>query len=162
MMVVAGLAFLALNEFLGNAGGDISVDGMKCGAQMSGYHVHAHLAMFDAGQEIYLYPGIGWSDAGHCWYWLHTHDGSGAIHVEGPNSTFNPTLSKFFDVWHEPLSRTRLVVYKVKPGQSMRVYVNQKPYTGNPRNILLQRHTTVTIDIGPPFPPPLKYNFGKL
>ena len=162
MVVIAGLGFLALNEFVGNAGADVPIDGMKCGAMMNGYHVHAHLTLLDAGHQVFLYGGIGWSQKGSCWYWLHTHDGSGVIHVEGPDSSFNPTLGKFFDVWHEPLSRRQFLAYKVGPSQSMRVYANQKPYVRNPRAIPLRRHTTITVEIGPPFSAPVKYYFGSL
>lgn len=162
IVLVVGLGFLAVQVLVGFVGGDRPVDSMKCGVQMNGYHVHAHLTLFDAGQPVYLYAGIGWSQTGHCWYWLHTHDGSGVIHVEGPDSSFLPTLGKFFDVWHQPLSRRQFLAYKIGRGQSMRVYVNQKPYVGNPRNIALHRHAIITLEIGPPFPSPGKYNFGTL
>jgi len=162
VMFVGVITFYAFNELVGNAGGDVEIDGMKCGVMMGGYHVHAHLDLFDAGHRILLYGGIGWSQQGHCWYWLHTHDGSGIIHVEGPDNSFSPTLGKFFDVWHQPLSRREFLDYRLEPGQSMRVYVNQKSYAGNPRDIPLQRHITISLEIGPPFLPPQKYNFGKL
>lgn len=44
----------------------------------------------------------------------------------------------------------------------MKVYVDQKPYTGNPRDIVLVKHKTITIEIGPPFVAPKPYNFGNL
>ena len=156
------IAFLVFNEFIGNAGGDTIVDGMKCGAQMNGVHVHAHLTLFDRDHQLFLYAGIGRSQQGQCWYWVHTHDASGVIHIEGPDTSFKPTLGNFFDVWHQPLSRSQFLDYTLGPGQAMRVYVNQQPYSGNPRNIRLQKHETITIEIGPPFEAPRTYNFGTL
>ncbi len=44
----------------------------------------------------------------------------------------------------------------------MRIYVNFKPYTGGPRTIPLRRHTTITLEIGPPFLRPRAYKFGTL
>lgn len=159
LVFLVAIGVLVLNEFVGNAGGDVHIDGMECGAEMGGYHVHAHLDLFDAGRRVFLYPGIGWSQKGSCWYWLHTHDGSGVIHVEGPDASFGPTLGKFFDVWHQPLSRRQFLDYRVERGQGMRVFVNLRPYFGKPRAIPLRRHTTITIEIGPPFNVPAPYRF---
>ena len=47
-------------------------------------------------------------------------------------------------------------------GEEMKVYVNQRPYQGSPRAITLLAHTTITIEIGPPFEAPQTYNFGNL
>jgi len=164
LVVAVALGSFVFNALEGGAGFDAPIDGMQCGVMMNGYHVHAHLSLFDSGRRVFLYGGIGWSQRSKRWYWLHTHDGSGVIHVEGPDSSFQPTLGKFFDVWHQPLSRSRtqFLDYKVGPGQTMRVYVNQKPYLGNSRDIQLRGHTTIALEIGPPFSAPLGYNFGSL
>lgn len=161
MIVALALAFFVFQAREGTQGFDTPVDGMQCGVMMNGYHVHAHLSLYDAGHQVFLYGGIGWSQQGRCWYWLHTHDGSGIIHVEGPDSSFHPTLGKFFDVWHQPLSRTQFLDYKVEKGQAMRVYVNLRPYSRSPRMIPLRRHTTITIEIGPPFKAPARYRFPQ-
>jgi hypothetical protein len=161
MVVMIALGFAALHEFVGYSR-DAPIDGMECGAMMNGYHVHAHLSLYDAGNQVFLYGGIGWSQQGKCWYWLHTHDGSGVIHVEGPDGSFNPTLGKFFDIWRQPLSRRQFLAYKVGAGQTMRIYVNLKPVGGSPRAIPLRRHATITLEIGPPFLRPQTYKFGTL
>jgi len=93
--LVVILGFVAVQALVGFVGGDRPIDGMKCGIGMNGHHVHAHLSLFDVGHQVFLYDGIAWSQQGHCWYWLHTHDGSGVIHVEGPDSAFHPTLASF-------------------------------------------------------------------
>ncbi len=125
------------------------------------YHVHMHLAMYDAGKPVTLPALIGFNDNHDCLYWLHTHDTTGIIHLEAPHHLV-PTLGNFFDVWGQPLSATRMATYSVKPGQRMEVFLNMKPYHGNPRDIKLLAHATITIEIGPPFVKPQPYNFGSL
>ncbi len=125
------------------------------------YHVHMHLAMYDAGKPVTLPAQVGFNYNHSCLYWLHTHDTSGIIHLEAPR-TMTPTLGNFFDVWGQPLSKTQMASYSVKSGQTMKVYVDMKPYSGNPRDIKLAKHATITIEIGPPFVKPRPYNFGTL
>jgi hypothetical protein len=136
-----------------------TIDGVPCDAGMDqSYHVHAHVTILDAGKQLLIPANTNINlDAG-CVYWLHTHDTSGIIHIEAPHK-ITPTLGTFFDIWGQPLSRHRVATALVQPGQSMRVYVDLKPYAGNPHNILLRAHTTVTIEIGPPFQPPKPYKF---
>lgn len=165
-LVLAVVAFFASQTLgLGSSGhkqvADKPIDGIPCGQEVVTYHQHAHLTILDKGKPLVIPQGVGFGST-NCLYWLHTHDGTGTIHIEGPNRAFHPTLAKFFAIWGEPLSRTRASFATVRPGEKMKVYVNQKPYSGNPRNITLLRHTTITIEVGPPFKAPQKYNFGTL
>jgi hypothetical protein len=134
------------------------IDHIRCESEMLGYHVHAHLTILNLGRNISVPQYIGFSD-NTCLYWLHTHDDSGIIHVEAP-SHFFPTLGNFFDVWGQPLSSERVVNAVVGPGHSMRVYVNGRPFSANPRTISLRDHTTIAIEIGPPFSAPQPYDFS--
>jgi len=43
-----------------------------------------------------------------CLYWLHTHVADGIIHIETPGER-SFTLGEFFDIWNQPLVRTKLV-----------------------------------------------------
>jgi hypothetical protein len=125
------------------------------------YHEHAHLAIVDAGKNIPVQPNIGFDIQHDCLTWAHTHNPSlGIIHMESPYKIV-PTLGDFFKVWGQPLSRTQAASATVKPGQKMRVYVGTKLYTGDPTRIKLQRHTDVTIEVGPPFEKPVLFNFAK-
>ncbi len=125
------------------------------------YHVHMHLSIFDQGKPVTVPAQIGFNIDHDCLYWLHTHDTSGIIHLESPHA-LRPTLGNFFDVWGQPLSRSRVASAAVKSGQTMRVFVDQKPDSGNPRNIALTRHATITIEVGPPFVAPKPFPFGQL
>lgn len=80
------------------------------------FHVHAHLQIYVDGQQRGVPEGIGvvpplrveqtaqgpFVVGGAGFYWLHTHDGSGVIHVESPvQRPF--VLGELFDLWGQPL-----------------------------------------------------------
>ena len=65
------------------------VDGIKCEThEQVAYHVHAHLPILLNGQEQLVSQQIGIPPGGplgpKCYYWLHTHDTTGIIHIESP------------------------------------------------------------------------------
>jgi hypothetical protein len=141
-----------------------TIDGIDCNYNevLGAYHEHAHLNIIIRGKSLALPIDIGNKEnTDHeCLYWMHTHNPSlNVIHLEAPH-VINPTLGTFFDVWGQPLSAQRIWKYAVKSGESMKIYVNRKSYTGNLRNIPLRRHTDVTIEVGPPFvPEPKPFDF---
>lgn len=163
-VVLAIVAFFASQTLgLGSSShkqvADKPIDGIPCGQETVTYHVHAHLTILDQGKPVVVPAQTGFGSTG-CLYWLHTHDTSGVIHIEGPSSSFHPTLGKFFDIAQK--TNGQPILPAIKSGQELKVYVNQKPYSGDPRNITLLAHTTITIEFGPPFKPPQKYAFGTL
>jgi len=133
------------------------IDGIPCNAENVTYHEHAHLTILDRGTQVVVPANTGIVD-NTCLYWLHTHDNSGEIHMEMPRQR-PVNLGNFFDVWGRPLSRTHAAQARVKPGESMRVYVNLARYYGDPRAITLHRHTLITIEVGPPFEKPNTFDF---
>jgi len=163
------LAFVALlaTQLLGKNGSGASnalakpIDGIQCGATEGiAYHEHAHLTLIDVGKPVRV-PALLGTNA-KCLYWVHTHDASGLIHMEAPQNV-RPTLSTVVDIWGEPdqtVSRTQFFDTRATPKQTMRVYVNQRLYTGDPRKIVLLKHTTIAMELGPPFVAPRKFNFG--
>jgi hypothetical protein len=128
------------------------------------FHIHAHLAVFVDGQPKAVPYGVGivppyqlqqtqvgpFVAGGTQYYWLHTHDESGILHVESPvQRTF--TLGNFFDIWGQPLGPTQ-----VGPAKgTVTAYVNNQPYTGNPRDIPLDAHNVIQLSVGTvvPFQP---------
>lgn len=165
--VVVILAFAAFvgSQALGFGGrisqtqaADKPIDGISCGQETVSYHVHAHLTILVKGKPVGMPRGIG-AGSTNCLYWLHTHDDTGVIHIEAPSGHFHPTLGKVFDIAQSTNGES--ILPRVNPGNHMKVYVNRKPYYGHLRDIALLAHTTITIEIDPPFKPPQKYNFGK-
>lgn len=131
-----------------------SIDGIPCDFnEGSAYHVHAHLAIVVRGQSHTPPASVGIHPEHLCLYWLHTHDASGIIHIEAPHH-ISPTLGQFFAIWGQPLSRRQIARYSVGQGETVRVYVNHQRYRGTPDGISLGFHTTVTLEIGPPFVAP--------
>ncbi|MEY9946887.1 hypothetical protein [Kitasatospora sp. GAS1066B] len=94
--------------------------------------------------------------ASNCYYWLHTHASDGIIHIESPTQT-RYTLGQFFDIWQQPLSATQ-VGPAVGP---VTAYVNGEPATGNPRDIVLQPHEDIQLDVGTPATAPQPVDWSR-
>ncbi len=143
------------------------VDGVEgAGSEMVGVHYHAHLSLFYQGEQMAVPYGIGivqpfqvangFVVRGQGFYWLHTHDATGIIHIESPvNRPF--TLGNFFDIWGEPLKEGNVAGME----GTVRAYVGDQPYTGDPRMIRLQPHEQITIEVGEPSVTPPLYVFPK-
>jgi hypothetical protein len=113
-------------------------------------HYHAHVDILYKGQPVPVAAQIG--IPGTCFYWMHTHDTTGVIHIEAPKAQASRqfTLGEFFKVWGQPLSSTQVATLKLAPGDQMKIWVNNQPYTGDPSKIVLRSHEQIVIDIGPP------------
>ena len=83
--------------------------------------------------------------SGTCFYWLHTHAADGIIHIESPvHRTY--TLGDFFDEWGQPLGPSRV---GPAAGHVTALYDGQV-YQGNPRDIPLNAHAQIQLEIGTP------------
>ena len=148
-----------------------SIDGVKCQqVEKVAFHIHAHVAIFVNGQQRQVPYGIGigaplkganapagpFVTEGSCFMWMHTHTADGIIHMEAPKQiTF--TLGQFFDIWGTKLSTTQ-----VGPAKgTVSVLVDGKPYTGDPRQIVLKAHEQIQLMVGKKLPMQT-ISFGKL
>jgi hypothetical protein len=151
------------------------IDGISCQSEMSNYHIHAHLTLYENGRVVPVpaYVGIPYNSAINvggqhtCLYWLHTHDASGVIHVESPTTPKRPyTLGQFFDIWRYTSlwdaqgglagvvdSSFVNALKAAKPGD-IHVFVAGKPVSADYRSITLTKHKLITIEIGRPLKPP--------
>ena len=134
------------------------IDGIPAGPMVAGgYHVHAHLTLYIDGGERWVPAGVGVTrpvvldptrpnpsiTAAGSFYWLHTHDESGIIHLEAP-TPHDFTLGQFFDLWGQPLTR-----HEVGPARGdVTVWVDGKRFDGDPRNVPLKDHTMVQLNAG--------------
>ncbi len=127
------------------------ISGIECWAsEQVAYHVHTKLEIYVRGEKRTVPANVG-IIPNRCMYWLHTHDSTGWIHVEAPRE-IRATLGQFFDVWGQPLSRERVLDVDLRSsGLEMQVYVDGKPYEGDPREIELVDMREIVIDVGPPF-----------
>jgi hypothetical protein len=144
------------------------VDGIRCQTrEQSVFHIHSHLTIFINGAQKQVPAGIGIPGSqpqqtsqgpvaagGSCLYWLHTHAPDGIIHVESPiHRTY--TLGNFFDEWGQPLGTSQLGPVK---GHVVVIY-NGKVYKGNPRNVPLNAHAQIQLEVGKPLIAPQTITF---
>ncbi len=119
-------------------------------------HYHTHLTILYHNQPVSVPASIGITST--CLYWLHSHDTSGIIHIEAPKSSGSRvfTLGDFFRIWNQPLSSGQVATFKVGGSDQLKMWVDGKPYTGDPSQIGLSSHEVIVLEIGQPFtdPPP--------
>ncbi len=154
--LAATVAFAAPHDQQGpTAPNGQTVGGIACDLQEGQrIHIHQHLVIFDRGKEVPIPFDVG--RPARCIYWLHTHTPDGIIHIEAPlDRSF--TLGDFFTVWGQPLSRTAASSARAAKGAALKVWVDGKPFTGDPRTIPLRAHTDIVIEAGPPFPTPPRF-----
>ncbi|MEO7191424.1 MAG: hypothetical protein ABI051_10245 [Vicinamibacterales bacterium] len=123
--------------------------------EMLNVHIHAHLSLFFKGEQIAIPYGVGivkplrvengFVGGGNGIYWLHTHDATGIIHVESPD-TRKYTLGQFFDIWGQSLRTSEVAGLR----GAVRAFVDGKSFSGNPRSIVLAPHAQITLEVGSP------------
>lgn len=122
------------------------VDGVGC-AQSETYHQHAMLSVYRNGVRLALPDEIGLVTG--CSYEMHTHDGTGVIHIEADKPvTF--TLRQFLSLWGQSITASAVLGL---PGPA-KYYVieNEKitPVTTDPLAITLAGHKEIVIIVGTP------------
>lgn len=141
-----------------------TVNGMPCEtmAQLA-YHIHVHLSLIVNGEQLAIPLAVGavnpqvqanFVTAASCFYWLHTHDASGIVHVE-PSVNQPLTLGQFFDTWGQPLTATNTAGFS----GPLTVFVDGKRYTADPRAIAFTERMQITLEVGTPLVPPPVYAF---
>jgi hypothetical protein len=145
-----------------------TVDGIGCQAgEQTLFHVHAHLTIFVNGSARQVPAAVGIPGAqaqqtaegpfigsGTCFYWLHTHAADGIIHIESPvHRTY--TLGNFFDEWGVPLGPDQV---GPATGHVTAIY-NGQVYQGNPRDIPLNAHAQIQLEVGTPLVAPEQITF---
>jgi hypothetical protein len=145
----------------GEASGQV-VDGISAGeTEQLAFHIHAHLAVYVNGEQHSIPLGIGvlpplrlvqtgdgpFVVGGAAFYWLHTHDASGVIHIESPVPR-RYTLGEFFDLWGQPLGR-----FHVGPARGpVTALVDGAVSGGDPRDIPLEAHSVIQLNVGATVP----------
>jgi len=119
--------------------GSISCDS----GEHTDFHVHAHLTLYINGQKSVAPAGVGIAPDGSCFYWLHTHNTDGVMHIEAPSgSAF--TLKNFLDIWSGHFS-TLGYPPQLDQTAGWQAYVDGKPFTGDFHTIALHAHTLITL-----------------
>jgi len=133
------------------------VESIYCRAQMDNtYHHHAQLTIFVNGAQLAIPKGTGMfkpsSGSGgfiyhaKCFYWLHTHDQTGIIHIEPPDGRAF-TLGQWFKIWGEPVGTNQIAQFT----GPVSVYINGALQPGmDPRSVTLTPYEEITLVIGTP------------
>ena len=143
------------------------VDGIPCAASppQNQLHIHPHLSFYVNGTQLAIPLGVGiinahvtsgFADSADCFYYVHTHDATGIIHIETPFSFPAITLGNLFHIWGQPLSSSNIAGYT---GAQL-IYIDTAPYNGDPALIPLdvnKKH--ITLEVGPPFVYPTFYSY---
>ncbi|MEP7064517.1 MAG: hypothetical protein ABI889_00660 [Gemmatimonadota bacterium] len=129
-----------------------TVDGVACDTTTPVQHLHVHLSLIADGTQRAVPLGVGVDNpfviqnfvvAAGCYYWLHTHDATGIVHIEAPVTTpFN--LEQFFDIWGQPLSRTNVAGFS----GNVTAYVDSTLYDGDLSAIDFTAHKQITLIVG--------------
>lgn len=132
------------------------VGGLSC-IETIAYHVHAHVSLFVEGVQIAIPAAIGivdpvvrdgYAGGGSCFYWLHTHDATGIVHVEPPTQEAL-TLGQLFAVWGQPLESDNVAGFR----GPVTVYVDGVRFRGDPRTVPFASHREITLQVGTPLAP---------
>jgi hypothetical protein len=126
-------------------------------------HIHAHLDVRVDGQPVEVPAFLGIDQTRGSISPVHTHDATGVIHIESP-VTRQFSLGEFFSEWAVSLSADNLGALRATGGNTVRVYVNGTPRTGNPAAVMINAHDEITLIYGQPQPHesvPASYKFPQ-
>ena len=121
-------------------------------------HIHSDLQIFVHGNQETVPADIGITNT--TIQSLHTHDASGAIHMESSKArTF--TLGELFDVWGVRFTQSCLGAYCNGGGNTLQVFVNGQEETGDPTQIAMNDQDVIVVAYGTPqeLPNPIPSTF---
>ena len=137
--------------------------GLDCRQALnSKWHHHVHLSLFVNGVQYAIPRGTGMKNPGQapfvyhadCVYFLHTHDGTGIIHIEPPGPDVY-SLHQYFALWGRKLSTTDVAGYK----GAVTVFVNGIQENIDPNTIKFKPYDQITLEVGTPVVTPPVYIF---
>jgi hypothetical protein len=143
-----------------------AVDRLRCERGRHGSRFGAHLEVFARGLDVVIPAGIGiapprsrdgaYVTGGRCEYPVRTYEPTGLIEIdEGTRAT----LGQFFDLWGQPLGRTRLLGFRAARRGTVSAFVNGRRWTADPRAITLDRHAAIVVEVSGFYPPTRRYLF---
>ena len=121
-----------------------AIDLPALSAEGAALHIHQHIDLFVKGVVVEIPPGVGIDRQSPFIAELHTHDGSGIVHVEAPR--IRPfTLGQFFDVWGLQFTATCIGGYCAGSRNRLWVWARGKKWAKDPRRIVLRQHDEIVI-----------------
>lgn len=133
------------------------VDGIPCRPRefLKDYHIHIYVGVIVNGRHYAMPAAIGMKDPGPevdgyikktgCFYYIHTHDSSGIVHVEDPRqlppSSVVYTLGNFLKIWGIRYTATSFGAFK----GPVHIYVGHVPALGD---LNVRRYVEYKQDVG--------------
>lgn len=112
-------------------------------------HFHTHLDIFVNGKRTQVPANLGINTQSGQLAELHTHDPTGVLHIEAPDTTHRYVLGQLFTEWGIRLDGAHVGGLTATPGKTLRAYVNGKQISGDPASIELTAHREITLTYGP-------------
>jgi hypothetical protein len=136
------------------------VGNIQCdAAEQLAFHIHAHLSIYIDGKNVPLPAQIGITST--CFYWLHTHDTTGIIHMESPKA-ISLTLGTFLQLWRDQFAQLQYP-NQLSSTTGWTIYINGKLYQGDFNRIDLKAHQLITLAYNSPtIQPDIVYNWNGL
>jgi hypothetical protein len=143
------------------------VDNVYCDQlEQSIEHIHVYVTMYINGQSQSMPQNIGIAQGQQggnatCFYWLHTHDSSGIIHIEAPaKEPF--TFGQFLDEWNQQF-QSQGFPSQLLLNTGWTIWINGKVYHGTLNSIPLAAHNIITVAYNSPQArPATSYSWGGL
>lgn len=123
--------------------------GLDLGPMGAAEHYHVHLDVLVNGTATPVAADIGVDPATGQMSGLHTHDGSGVVHIEAAAKNQRFTLGQLFTEWNVRLTATQLGGLTSEAGNDLRLFVNGKLVTGDPAALVLRAHQEIALVYGP-------------
>jgi hypothetical protein len=125
-----------------------------------------HVEVFAANKVVLLPAGIGAEpplgyssgriSRARCYGALLTIDPTGLVLMRRGARL---PLSSLFESWGQPLSSSRVASFQAPGGGHVAVFVDGRPWPGDPRRVPLSAHAEIVLEVGPHVPPHSSYEF---
>jgi hypothetical protein len=111
-------------------------------------HFHDHLDILVNNSPVPVPADLGINVKSGRLSEMHTHDTTGVIHIEAPDTTRRYVLGQLFVEWGVRLDTDHIGDLATSNTKTLTAYVNGKPVTGDPAQIELTPHEELTLVYG--------------
>lgn len=143
------------------SGGLATADDLKlCVTHGSGLslHIHPHLTIIVDGSERSIPANVGIANS--CLHPMHTHDGTGIIHIESPRRR-DFTIGQFFQIWEQAYSSTKFMDTPLGADRQFKLFADGKEITTGPATAMKDQVSYVIMvgKVGETLTPPPNFEF---
>ncbi len=117
------------------------------GPEVTRVHLHVNLVVDVEARNVVVPFGVGIDFRNRLLAEIHTHADRGTIHIEAARS--RPfTLGMVFDVWGVRFTPDCIGGYRDGGTNTLRVFLDGRPYTRNPTDLLLANEQVIVVAYG--------------